>query len=280
MCGLCGEVLRRVRTARAMPSSIEPALPRERDREAAPGSAQRTHQRELRTGAWPYLAIGAVTAPIFALTPMLKYMGWFLASLVHEMGHSAMAWLFGMPAFPAISLAGHAAAMHSEQSLLLALAIAAAIGAAAWHFLGGRPRRIALALLAVLYPLCAFTGVKELLHLCAGHGGELAFATLCLWKTLDGGFTHSRLERALYGTVGWYLLGKNVILCFGLMTSASSRAWYADTGSFGMTNDLIRVAEDVLGWSLPAVAFLVLVVALAVLPAALALWRLSSGHRA
>jgi hypothetical protein len=228
---------------------------------------------------WLYLAIGIVTAPIFAWTPILQYMGWFLASLVHEMGHAALAWLCGMPAIPAISLAGHAAAVHQEQSVLLALAIACAFAAAAWHFLAGRARWIAIGLVAVLYPAVAFTGVKELLFLFAGHGGELAFATLSLWKVLDGGFTKTPVERALYGTVGWYLLGKNAFLACGLMTSSSSRATYAENGSFGLTNDLIRAAEDVLGWRLESVAFLLLVACVLVVPAALCLWRLSLAAR-
>jgi hypothetical protein len=229
---------------------------------------------------WIYLGIGAITAPIFALTPLLGFMGWFLASLVHEMGHSAVAWLFGMPAFPAISLEGHAAAVHSDQSLFLALLVWAALATAAWRFLAGRARWIAIGIVAVLYPALAFTRAGECLQLLAGHGGELAFATLALWKTLDGGFTESRLERGLYGTVGWYLLGKNVILCGGLLLSSSSREGYAENGSFGLTNDMIRVAEDVLGWRLQSVALLVLVASLGALPAAISLWRVSSRLRA
>ncbi len=266
VCGLCGTVLRREPSAPAQRATPRPSL-----------AVAVDEPRPLEP--WRYLAIGIVTAPIFAWTPILQYMGWFLASLVHEMGHAAFAWLCGMPAIPAISLAGHAAAVHQEQSVLLALAIGSALCAAAWHFLGGRARAVAIALVVVLYPAIAFTGVKELLFLFAGHGGELAFATLSLWKVLDGGFTKTALERALYGTVGWYLLGKNAFLAFGLMTSSMSRATYAENGSFGLTNDLIRAAEDVLGWRLESVAFVMLVACVLVLPAAFGLWRVSRAAR-
>ncbi len=80
--------------------------------------------------------------------------------------------------------------------------------------------------------------------------------------------------------LGWYLLGTNVHLCCGLMFSSSSREWYAENGSFGLTNDMIRVAEDVLNWRLQSVAFLMLLVSLAVLPTAFGLWRISSRIRA
>jgi hypothetical protein len=227
------------------------------------------------TEAWRYLGLGLITAPVFAL-PIVGFMGWFLAALVHEMGHASVAWLCGMPAIPAISLEGHAAAVHSEQMLPLVFLIAAALVFTAWRMLEGRARWIAIGLVVTLYPLLALTGLKELVHLCAGHLGELAFATLCLWKTLDGGFTESKLERALYGTLGWYLLGRNVILCWGLMTSDAARERYDENGSFGLTNDLIRVAQDVLHCPLQRVAFFMLAACVLVLPAALLVWRRSS----
>jgi hypothetical protein len=227
-----------------------------------------------RIEPWFYFGIGLVTAPVFALTPMLGYMGWFLASLVHEMGHAAIAWFFGMPAIPAISMDGHAAAVHSEQQVMLALLVSAGLALAAWRWLAGPWRWVGVALALVLHPLLAFTGAKDLLHLLAGHGAEMVFATLCLWKALDGGFTSSRLERALYGTVGWYLVGKNAFLCFGLLTSSAARAAYDENGSFGFTNDYLRVAHEVVGCRLETVAALMLILAVAVVPASIVLWRL------
>jgi hypothetical protein len=195
------------------------------------------------------------------------------------MGHAACAWLCGMPAIPAISLDGHAAAVHSEQEMPLVIMIAAALAFAVWRCFEGRMRWIALAIVGVVYPAIALTSAKELVHLLAGHGAELAFATLCLWKTLDGGFTDSRLERGLYGTVGWFLVGKNAWLCWGLMNSADARSQYQENGSFGFTNDYIRVAQDVVHCPLQHVAFAMLVASVLVLPAALALWRVSRAAR-
>jgi hypothetical protein len=235
----------------------------------------RGHRRE----PWVFLGLGLLTAPVFAWTPLLQYMAWFLASLVHEMGHAGLAWLCGMPAIPAISLAGEAAAVHGEQSRLAALSVAAVLAAIAWTRLAGRARTIVLSALVLGYPVLAFTSMREVVHLLAGHGAELLFATLCLWKTLDGGFTDSRSERVLYGTVGWMLLGKNLWLCWGLIRSAVARAEYRTSGSFGLTNDYLRVAE-LLDWRLPVVASGMLLVSCLVLPAALGLWRLSSRARA
>src|SRR5262245_29502819 len=117
VCGLCGHVLRRERA-----STAAIAAPRE---PTPPDEAAEVHGREREP--WIFLGLGLLTAPVFAWTPLLQYMGWFLASLVHEMGHASVAWLCGMPAVPAISLAGHAAAVHGEQSLALALSVAFAL---------------------------------------------------------------------------------------------------------------------------------------------------------
>lgn len=287
-CSLCGELLRKApRVSAALASNVSsgsqnvataPARTLELDPVERALAARNVPSSPWQP--WRFLALGLVSAPIFGLTPILQYMGWFLASLVHEMGHAALAWLCGMPAIPAISLAGHAAAVHGEQHPFLVLCIASGLLFGAWKLLEGAARWVALASIAVLYPALALTHAKDLVHLLAGHGGELAFATLCLWKTLDGGFTESKFERALYGTVGWYLLGKNAFLCFGLMTSAGARAHYAENGSFGLTNDLIRAAEDVLNWRLESVALLMLVASVLVLPASIALWRIGIRVRA
>jgi hypothetical protein len=274
-CGLCGEVLRRAprmaspdpaRLAAAMPAA---AAPREEEAPRDPAT-----ERRQRLEPWVYLGLGLATAPVFALTPLLGYMGWFLASLVHEMGHSAMAWLAGMPSMPAIALDGHAAAVHSDQQLFLVAMIVATVATALWRSLAGRARTVALVVFGVVYSVVAFTPARELLFLAAGHAGELAFAGLALWKALDGGFTASRAERLLYGTLGWFLVGKNVFLAWGLATSASSRAAYAGSGSFGLTNDYLRIAQDLLGWRLESIAWLALLASLAVVPVAVGAWRL------
>ena len=91
------------------------------------------------------LGIGALLAPVFSLTPILQYMGWFLGSLCHEIGHCAVAWLAGCPAFPAISLAGHAMAQYSSQQIALAILMWGGFGYLAWRY--REQKRIAIIML-------------------------------------------------------------------------------------------------------------------------------------
>jgi hypothetical protein len=61
------------------------------------------------------------------------------------------------------------------------------------------------------------------------------------------------------------------------MTSAGARATYHENGSFGFTNDYLRVAQEVLGCRLQTVAALMLVASALVVPAAILLWRARLG---
>jgi len=224
----------------------------------------------VRPPAWRDTAIvlgmGALLAPVFSLTPILQYMGWFLGSLCHETGHCAMAWLAGCPAFPAISLAGHAMAQHSGQQVALAILFWGAFGWLAWR--SREQRRVALvfAAFALLYPAFAFTRMREFFFLLGGHLGELAFAGIFFWRALT---PRAPVERAMSAMVGWFLAGRNVWLAGGLLWSEQVRGWYAASGSFGLANDYIRLARDVLHVELGVVAFFMLLVALAPLPLAL-----------
>jgi hypothetical protein len=224
--------------------------------------APRSAPRFALPEALPLLLLGLVLANGFAL-PIGRYMGWFLASLVHEMGHAGMAWICGAAAFPAIRLDGHAAAVHGEHSAAFALFVTAAIGFLAWMaYDHGRPR---LAILAgagvVVQPLIAFTGLREIAFLAAGHLGEIGFAALAFHRVFDA--EKSRTERVLYATVGGFLVFRNATLFLGLMTSQDAVIEYYGSGSFGMKNDLLRLAEDALSWSLGSVASWFLLLTLA-----------------
>lgn len=223
---------------------------------------------------WLYLGLGLVLAPALALLPILDRMGWILASLVHEMGHTAAALLCGMPAFPAISLDGNSAAVHGEQITLLALFVTFALCFFPWRALEGRKRWVVCGSIVLVHLLLCFTQAREVLHLSAGHLAELGFACMALFRALSGGYTSSRGERALWGMLGWFLLGRNAWLCWGLVTNGGARALYHANGSFGLTNDYIRLADDVLGWQLQTVAGVMLFVAACVLPLAFVFWRL------
>lgn len=256
-CPLCGELLNRAPRAAVVEVEVEP------DRILG------------MTRATFYLLLGVPLAVLFTWGPVMRYAGWFLKSLVHEMGHTAAAWILGCPAFPAIRLDGHAAAMHSEQVLLLSVAVWAGLAYGVFHFRGRRFLLLTFLAAAALYPLLAYTGFKEVAHLSAGHLGELLFATIFFWRALSGGFVNSEIERPVYAMLGWFWMGGNLFLFGSLALSEASRQWYYINGSFGMRNDFICLAEDFFHLPLEAVCVPMIVISLLPLPVALLWNRLS-----
>ncbi|MCB9915272.1 MAG: hypothetical protein H6828_08995 [Planctomycetes bacterium] len=220
---------------------------------------------------WFHLLAGLALAPVFGLTPLLRLIGWFLGSLVHEMGHAGAAWLVGVPAVPALGMTAEAATMHGEQMLPLALGVWAAAGWAAWRVEHVALRGAWIGLLCVVYPALAFTSLREVVHLVSGHAFELMLGGLFLGRALSGGFSHAPGERTLYAVVGWYLIGRNLALTVGLFASDAARAEYASNGSFGIENDYLRLASET-GWSLESLALLMSAAAVAVAPAVVGLW--------
>ncbi|MCB9880541.1 MAG: hypothetical protein H6832_14085 [Planctomycetes bacterium] len=198
-----------------------------------------------RTPQWIVaLGIGLVLSPLLSLTPLLQYIGWFLASLFHECGHCVIALFTGHSAIPAIRLDGHAAAIHGPQSKLLVWATWALLGYGVFWFRERLAIACGFAGLTLVYPALVFTGFGEVAHLAAGHLGELAFASYAMWCASTGGFTQGMAERVAYALLGFWLFGRNAVLFFGLFADASARAHYEGNGSFGMQNDLIRIADQ------------------------------------
>ena len=265
-CGECGHFVPRAESSCAMCGAMVAPAPT--------GFDLPRPELVVRAPAWKeplvFLGIGALLAPVFSLTPILQYMGWFLGSLCHEIGHCAVAWLAGCPAFPAISLAGHAMASYSGQQIALALLFWGGIGWLAWRTREDRKVAVIFAAFALLYPAFAFTRMRDFFFLLGGHLGELAFAGVFFWRALT---PRSQVERSMSAMVGWFLVGRNVWLASGLIWSAEVRGWYARSGSFGLTNDYIRLARDVMRVDLSVVAFVMLLVALAPLPLAFVLAR-------
>ncbi|MDJ0522604.1 MAG: hypothetical protein QNJ90_11105 [Planctomycetota bacterium] len=228
---------------------------------------------------WFILGLGAFFAPALAMLPLVQYMGWFLASLCHEMGHCAVAWFFGMPAYPAIRIDGHAAAMHSQQQILLVVMVFAGLLWLTWCCRKRPVLRVVFGVIVLLYLPFALTDAHAILHLLAGHWAEMAFAGVFFHRALSGGFTASTPEKVTYAAVAFFLLGRNVVMNFGLMTSEAARQAYIGNGSFGLTQDFVRAARE-LGTSLSTVGFLMFVCSLATLPIAWFVWQRSERQNA
>jgi len=242
-CNLCGALLGPAAKAPTAPAAPAPDPGHPLDVCWDEPEPTLTGARALTHSPWFWFLVGSPLALLFCAGPFMRQWGWFLGALFHESGHTVAGLAFGLPSFPTISLAGHAATMHGEQLVAMVWLLCAALATITWT-LRHRPFVCAtLAIATVAYPVLAFSSRIDTVFLLGGHLGELGFATLCLHRAITGGFTHSNAERAAYSVLGWFLVGSNVALCAGLAFSPSARAWYHSSGSYGLANDYVRLAD-------------------------------------
>ena len=82
---------------------------------------------QIDRGGWIALLGGFVVAFIPFFFPRFHWIMSYLTILVHELGHSAVAWLFGYPGVPTSSLQhGGGVAIHGPQATWLLVLWAAA----------------------------------------------------------------------------------------------------------------------------------------------------------
>ena len=212
--------------------------------------------------AWAALAPG-VRALLVAVVPSVL-LGWFfpfrvmgegISFLVHELGHTFVAWFFGCTALPAIVMT-----VVFEQNR--------AFAALVWGglvFLAVRYRRaprwnLLFAGAAVLYPLLAFTKAHVTAFDLGGHFAEAAFAAWAFRRAVRS--ERPEWERVVWAFFALYLVARNVKLFGGVALSAAARTDYLTVAITGQ-NDLVKVAATT-GLSLATLAFLVAVLFLVV----------------
>jgi hypothetical protein len=208
--------------------------------------------------------------PALALVPVRAVFD-VLGAIAHEMGHAAVAWLTGSPALPRLAPGRYADTITGNWNLFLAVALLAAAATLPWRaWQRGFPAKVrgAALVLTVLYGLLVFTGARESAVLLAGQLGEVFLGVFFLQRALAGGFSGSVAERVAHAVCGWALVAGSVSLVAGVLFSGAARARYLAGSPAGCANDLVRLA-DAWGWSLGAVAGMVLAVSLAALPVAL-----------
>ena len=273
-CSACGQP---VAMAGGMAGGIAGgALPASAGTSAPPPTTTRpTPWAEHRLFGVPRggLVVGAATLPlaglITAVVPFFCFITGMLSTLCHEMGHAAAALVTGRPALPAFDFAyGGGVTMAGERRWWL-LALYAVAVVTVWRQSAARPRlRRLLEVATAAVVLLLVTGLDEAWFVAMGHGGELLAAGIFLYRAFTGVAEIQPGERWLYGVMGWCLLGHALSLDWRLLFDPEFQDLYL-LGKRGVDNDLVRLANDVLGTGLGTVAWLALLVGLLVPPLAL-----------
>lgn len=257
-CPCCGLIFERWRERRGAEEAVAVAL-------AAPVALPRPAESPDPGGAAPVraLAWGVPLGLLLTVLPLLRFIAGYLATLVHELGHAVAAWLFGYPAIPAFDfLYGGGVTIHQGRSAGLLVLIYAGLLAAGWFWRRNRRALVVLAAFTLLHVAIAATAAHEALHLAAGHGAEIVFAVIFLWRGVTGRACHVRLEQPLYVMAGTFLLVHLAVFAGELASSPAARDDYENAKGGGGWMDLSRLAV-MTGSDVASLAGLLVVAALA-----------------
>lgn len=206
-----------------------------------------------RTDAQGYQSVigGAVLAALVVFVPFFAFVAFLLhplVTLVHELGHTIAGWVYGYPSIPAFDFVyGGGVTIHQDRKWLLIVVWYGVFGWWLYRFRANRGTALLLAGLVAAYTLTAVTALHEAVVIAMGHGGELIFATVFLYRAWSGQALVHALERPLYAFAGFYIQFQDLRFAFQLLTSQEARLEYEDAKGGGHWMDFSRLADEFFG---------------------------------
>lgn len=247
-CPDCGVVLAKARVPRA---------PRPSAGSREPGEGLLGIPRE----GWQATIAGAAAALLLPAFPLFEMLIRPLVTIVHELGHSAVGWLFGYPSLPAFDFQyGGGVTLHGRRDRAWVFAIAAGLAVVAYVLRRRAGVLRAGVVLVAVYMSVALSPRHDLLIVFMGHGTELVFAGIFVYRGLTGWGCIHAVERPLYAALGFWVASHVVRFANGVAGNAYFRAAYLE-GKGGIANDLVQVAQ-MTGISLVTVARVLVIMAL------------------
>jgi hypothetical protein len=220
----------------------------------------------LDRSGWLMLLVGPVVALACFAFFWFRWILETFKTLVHEMGHAIFGWLFGYPSFPAFDVIwGGGVTIHTERSALLRILIYVGFAGLFWVYRKNRGTLIFLAILVLIYSVCAFTAIHSVLILFMGHGTELVVAGLFIYRSLSGRAIIHAVERPLYGIIGFFIVFADISMAYKLLTSFAYRQDYLAAKGGDMDMDFIVIARDYLHSDMASVVVVFLACCLACL---------------
>ena len=217
---------------------------------------------------WKAAGLGLALALTLTWFPFLSFILSPLTTMVHEIGHTAVLWLFGYPAIPAFDFANGGGVTMSDLERVPSVVGAWVMGLVVllwWQ----RERKGVFALLvgaAILYALAYDTTRETLAITLGGHGGEIAFGALFLYRGLTGWGCKIEAERPIYAFLAFMILFSGVRLAISLQGNTIERYWYLQ-GKGGIDHDLVTGAQ-ILSMKLESLARLMMLAEVLAIPAA------------
>jgi hypothetical protein len=245
---------------RSRPEAVAADESRSREQTGAP------KKKRIDKAGWQSLGGGLAITTGVLLLPFLSFVFHYILILVHELGHAVFGWLFGYPSVPAFDfMYGGGLTSHQDRKMIIFVIIYLLLAGLFYLFRRNRLTLLFLIGLAVLYTIITFTPLHQLVILFMGHGTELVFGAIFMYRALSGSSIIVPAERPLYAFLGFFVFFMDLRFTHRLMTSAEFRVDYGAAKGGGHWMDFSRIAHEILGVELTSVAaffFLMCVAAL------------------
>jgi hypothetical protein len=205
--------------------------------------------QKITKEGWLSLGIGLVLAALIFLFPFINYVLGYLNVLIHEIGHSIFAWLFGYPSIPTFDFRyGGGFALQFKRQGIIIIVIYALFGFLFYRYRKNWLSLTMLSVLVLLYSCCVFSRIHHIIILYMGEGTEPIFAGLLLfraitWRKNSMGF----FERPLNALFGFFILLSNIQFAWQIFSNPHQLALYTAAQKGGSVwNDFVLIANSYL----------------------------------
>jgi len=204
------------------------------------------------------LLLGTITGFLLCLIPWIRFILSYLVIIIHELGHTVAGWFMGYPSIPALDFihGGGITLQLSERLTLIPLVIYSSLGGLIYYFRRNRFTVITLSIFALLYTLIYFTRLSQLLVISMGHGLELLFIGIFLYRAITGWSCQQPGERSLYGILGFFILFYDLNFARQLLFDPVMRELYFMGKGEVLDHDFVRIAREFLQVNLSLVVVL------------------------
>ncbi len=201
--------------------------------------------REFDATTSKVIIIGTILGLILNFVPFLHFIFGYFSILTHELGHAMFAWIFGRFAIPSFDfLFGGGVTMIYDRAMgfewfaTIALAILLILS---WR---NNLRMIWLTGFSVVYLYLMCSHADEVLGIFMGHGSELIFAGIFLYRGISSYACSHEAERYAYMMLGAFMIFHAMGFAHGLLFDKYKIMEYYEGKGGLLDNDFVRIADD------------------------------------
>ncbi|HEY9701225.1 MAG TPA: hypothetical protein V6C58_02200, partial [Allocoleopsis sp.] len=210
--------------------------------------------------AYTSLGIGLFLAILISSLQFLSFALSYFVILVHELGHTFAGWLFGYPSIPAFNFVhGGGMTLNQERADSVMILIYLALGFLFYYYRKKKGTLIFLAVFTLIYSWIAFNNIHQGIITFMGHGFELIFTGIFLYRGFSGYGLRLSLERPLYYMLAFFTFFKDVGFAWNLIYNSEIREIYEEGIGGVIDNDFVILARDFFHVNLSQVSGLFLV---------------------